>query len=193
MPQNDVLRRYLDAGLAFTAMTQSRAEELVQDLVRLGELRADQAREAVAELVERSVRNSERLLEMVRAEVRSQIASLGLVDQADLDRIEARITALIETATAPAKQAVLKAVPPRNAPTRPDGATSARKASAKKAPAKNASAKKAPAKKAAAKKAPAKKAAAKKASASAKTSAKKAPVAKASKPAVAPEPTVEEG
>jgi polyhydroxyalkanoate synthesis regulator phasin len=41
MPENDVLKRYIDAGLEFAAITQSRAEALVKDLVRVGEVRAD--------------------------------------------------------------------------------------------------------------------------------------------------------
>ena len=36
MAQNDVLKRYIDAGLAFTALTQARAEALVKDLVKVG-------------------------------------------------------------------------------------------------------------------------------------------------------------
>ena len=54
MAQNDLLKRYIDAGVSFTALTQSRAEALVQDLVKAGELQADQAREAVVDLLERS-------------------------------------------------------------------------------------------------------------------------------------------
>jgi polyhydroxyalkanoate synthesis regulator phasin len=135
MAQNDVFKRYLDAGLAFTALTQARAEALVKDLVKAGEVQADQARDAVTDLLERSRKNSEKLLDTVRKEVRSQITNLGLASQADLDRIEQRISSLLGTAAAPAK-----------------------KATAKKAPAKKAPAKKAPAKKTAAKRAPAKKA-----------------------------------
>ena len=97
MAQNDVLKRYIDAGLAFTALTQARAEELVKDLVKTGEVQADQAREAVADLLERSRKNSEKLLETVRTEVRQQITSLGLATQADLDRIEQRIASVIGT------------------------------------------------------------------------------------------------
>ena len=147
MAQNDVLKRYIDAGLAFTALTQARAEALVKDLVKAGEVQADQARDAVSDLLERSRKNSEKLLETVRTEVRQQITSLGLATQADLDRIEQRIASVIGTATAPAKKA------PRPRRRRP------KKAPAKKAPAKKAPAKKAPAKKTAPpKKAPAKKA-----------------------------------
>ena len=71
MAQNDLLKRYIDAGVAFTALTQSRAERLVRELVKAGELQADQAREAVVDLLERSRKNSERLIETVRTEVRS--------------------------------------------------------------------------------------------------------------------------
>jgi polyhydroxyalkanoate synthesis regulator phasin len=144
MAQNDVLKRYLDAGLAFTALTQSRAESLVKDLVKAGEVQADQTREAVADLLERSRRNSEKLLETVRKEVRAQITGLGLASKSDLDKLEARVAGLFGAATKPAKAAAKKARP-------------AAKQAAKKAPAKKAAAKKTAAKKSAAKKAPAKK------------------------------------
>ena len=143
MAQNDVLKRYLDAGLALTALTQARAEALVKEWVKVGEVQADQARDTVQDLLERSRKNSERFLDTVRTEVRQQITSLGLATQADLDRIEERIASVIGVATAPAMKA----------------ATAAKKAPAKKAAAKKAAAKKkAPAKKApATKKSPAKK------------------------------------
>lgn len=140
MAQNDIFKRYLDAGLAFTALTQARAEALVKDLVKAGEVQADQARDAVADLVERSRKNSEKLIETVRTEVRSQITGLGLVSKADLDNFEKRVAGLFGAATKPAKAAAEKAAP-------------AAKAATKKAPA----AKKAAAKRPAAKKAPAKK------------------------------------
>lgn len=109
MAQNDILKRYIDAGLAFTVLTQARAEALVKDLVKAGEVQADQARDAVADLLERSRRNSEKLLDTVRKEVRSQITNLGLASQADLDRIEQRISSVLGTATAPAKRATATA------------------------------------------------------------------------------------
>ena len=154
MAQNDVLKRYLDAGLALTALTQARAEALVKEWVKVGEVQADQARDTVQDLLERSRKNSERFLDTVRTEVRQQITSLGLATQADLDRIEERIASVIGVATAPAMKA----------------ATAAKKAPAKKAAAK----KKAPAKKApATKKSPAKK----------KAPAKRAPAKKSAKKA----------
>jgi polyhydroxyalkanoate synthesis regulator phasin len=146
MAQNDILKRYIDAVADFSELTQRRAEALVKELVKAGEVQGDQAREAVTELLERSRRNSEKLLETVRKEVRSQITSLGLASHADLDRFEARIASLLGTATAPATQAV--------ATTK----RAAKKTTAKKAPAKKAGAKKAGAKKKAVKKKAAKQA-----------------------------------
>ena len=139
MAQNDFLKRYLDAGLAFTALTQARAEALVKDLVKAGEVQADQTREAVADLLERSRKNSEKLLDTVRKEVRAQITGLGVASKADLDKLEARIAGLFGAATKPAKAAAKKAKPAAKAATK--------KAPAKKAAAKKTAAKKAPAKK----------------------------------------------
>ena len=118
MAQNDVLKRYIDHGLAFTALTQSRAESLVKDLVKAGEVQADQARDTVTELIERSRKNSEKLIETIRKEVKSQITNLGLASQADIDRVEHRLSSLFGTvttpvkkATAPAKKAAAKPAP----------------------------------------------------------------------------------
>lgn len=144
MPQSDVLKRYLDAGLAFTALTQARAEALVKDLVKAGEVQADQARDTVTDLLERSRTNSEKLLESVRKEVKAQIAGLGLASKADLDRLEARIAGFFGASTSAVKKAPAKTAAKKKAP--------AKRTAKKKAPAKRAAAKKAPARKAPAKK-----------------------------------------
>jgi len=178
MARNDVLKRYLDAGMELVSLAQSRAdelqgraEELVRDLVKAGEVQADQAREAVAELVDRSRRNSERLLETIRAEVREQVTSLGLASQEDLDRMEDRISSLVSTATANLRELTEKA-PSRGQARR---ATAKRASGAKKTAAKKAGG----AKKAVAKRATgAKKTAARKATGAKKTAAKKAGTAK---------------
>ena len=129
MAQNDVLKRYLDAGIAFTTLNQARAEALVKDLVKAGEVQADQARDTVTDLLERSRKNSEKLLDAVRKEVRNQITSLGLASKSDLDRLEARIASLF--GAAPAKKATAKRAPAKKAPAKKKAAT--KKAGARKA------------------------------------------------------------
>ena len=163
MAENNVLKRYLDAGMAFTAITQVKAEALVKDLVKTGEVQTEQAQAVVADLVERSRKNTEAFIDQVRHDISASAESLGLATIADITRIEKLIEAIRPGS---AKKAPAKA---------PAAAPAAQKAPAKKAPAaKKAAVKKAPAKKApAAKKAAAKKAPAKKATAAKKTVAKK--------------------
>ena len=150
-------------------LTQAKAEALVKELVKAGEVQTEQAQAAVTDLVERSRKNTEAFIDQVRKE----IADLGRVPRPghhrrhhpprEADRRP--ITAPRGTAKKPpAKKAARPRRPPprRPRPRRPRP----RRPPAKKAAAKKAAAKKAPAKKAAAKKAPAKKAAAAKKTAS---------------------------
>jgi polyhydroxyalkanoate synthesis regulator phasin len=145
MAQLDAIRKYLEAGMAFTQTTRARAEEVVSNLVRAGELQSEQTQQQVQELVDRSRENTERLITAVRSEVMDQLSSLGFATKADLAKLERKVDGLRGTrATSATKKATKKA-------------TTAKKAGAKKASTKKASTKKAPAKKAAkaSKKAPA--------------------------------------
>ena len=180
MTNDEGWRRYIEAGMALTQITRARAEELVRELVRNGEMERGRAQERVDELVRRSRERSEALLDMVRDEVQSQLRDLGM---ATVEDVAARVADLIaaaakagRTATgqagraggseekAPARKAAAKRAPAKRAATK--AAAPARKAAAKKAPAKRAATKAAaPARKAAAKKAPAKRTATKKAAA----------------------------
>ena len=141
MAQTDLLKRYLDAGVAFTQMTQSKAEAIVRDLVRAGEVQTGDARQRVEELLDRSRRNTDSLVKLVREEVNGQVAKLGLVPRKDLDAVRRELAELkaqqarsAVKATTPAK----KAAPPAKkaaAPVAKKAAAPAKKATkaAKKA------------------------------------------------------------
>ena len=94
MAQSDALKKYLDAGMAFTHLTRARAEQVVKDLVAAGELQRNQAKTAIDELLERSRKNAETLAEQVRKEVDEQLASLGLARKADVDKLEEELARL---------------------------------------------------------------------------------------------------
>src|SRR3546814_1164306 len=135
MAKNPLIKRYLDAGMAFTQMTQSRAEAIVKDLVKQGEVKSKQAEELIEELIERSRANTEGLLEMVRTEVRDQLVSLGLLDTEDSDAEDSQ-----DTATPPAPTATPVTDEATDAGSPAGNVTS--KSVTKKAPAKKAVAKK---------------------------------------------------
>lgn len=160
MAQTDMLKRYLDAGVAFTQMTQRRAEEIVRDLVKAGEVQTAEAQQRVNELVSQSRENTERLIEMVRNEIRDQIEAMNLATKGDLDGIRRQLDKLVSRAPSAATAPVVAA----RAPAAAKEASKAGKAPApaKAAAKKVAAAGRAPAKKAGSKRSPAKKAAAKK-------------------------------
>src|SRR5947199_7515403 len=91
MAQNDRLKRYVDAGAAFTQITRARAESIVRDLVKAGEVQRDQNQERVDELVERSRKNTDQFMDMVRKEVSKQLSTLGFATKDDLAKLEARL------------------------------------------------------------------------------------------------------
>ena len=93
MAQLDALRKYLEAGMAFTQTTRARAEEIVGNLVRAGELQTEQTQQQVQELVDRSRENTERLVNVVRTEVVGQLGSLGFATKADLAKLERKVDA----------------------------------------------------------------------------------------------------
>lgn len=105
MAQNDLLKRYLDAGVTFTHLTQARAEAIVRDLVRAGEVQTGDARQRVEELLERSRKNSDNLMKLVRDEVNSQVARLGLVPKKELDAVRKELADLRAAKATTAKKA----------------------------------------------------------------------------------------
>ncbi|MGH9118120.1 MAG: phasin family protein [Acidimicrobiales bacterium] len=140
MNSSDQFRQFLDAGMQFTQLTQRRAEAIVKDLVKTGEVRAEQAQATVAEFVDRSRENTEKFFEQVRAEIRQQLKVIGVATKADLAKVESKIGGARKAPTARQAPAAKK--------------TTAKKATAKKTTARKTTARRAPAKKAAAKKAP---------------------------------------
>jgi polyhydroxyalkanoate synthesis regulator phasin len=165
MVENEGLRRYIDAGMALTQITRARADELVRDLIKTGEIERTRAQEWVEDLVRQSRERSEAFVHLVRNEVRAQLDELGVTNLDDLAKRVAEILARSSERARKAGQAATRRAPARR--------RTAKKTAAKRAPAKKTAAKKTAAKRAPAKKAPAKKTAAKKAPAK-KTAAKKA-------------------
>ena len=94
MPGDDLFTRYLEIGASVLGMTRERAESIVRDLVASGEVAKGQATKAADWLVERGRTGSEEIAELVRREIRQQIAALGVATKDDVARLEAQIEAL---------------------------------------------------------------------------------------------------
>jgi polyhydroxyalkanoate synthesis regulator phasin len=101
MAGDDLFKRYLEIGASVLGMSRERAERIVADLVASGEVAKGQATKAADWLVERGKTGSEEIAELVRREIRQQIAALGLATRDDIARLEAQIDEL-RTPAAPA-------------------------------------------------------------------------------------------
>jgi polyhydroxyalkanoate synthesis regulator phasin len=175
MASNERIRKYLEAGAVLQRVTRARAEEIVRELVSAGDIQREQAQEWVDNLVERSRKSSEEILDMVRREVANQLSK---VDAKHLEHLAGRVSDLLKSAAdtgrAAAKDAT-KAAQKETAKAAKAGRDAAKKG---RAAARNVvpkvGKKKSAAKKAAKKAGGAKKAPAKKKAAGAKKAAKKA-------------------
>ncbi|HET7487111.1 MAG TPA: hypothetical protein VFJ85_04225 [Acidimicrobiales bacterium] len=169
MADDDLLRRYVEAGIALTQLTRVRAEAIVRELVKLGDVQREQTQDRVDELLDWGRKSTETLVEVVRKEVGDQLTAMGFATKDEVERLRARFDSWMGKAPAGKRgDAASEAAPaadPAPPPTpKPPGTAEAKKAGgATKAPAAKASAAKAtPATKAAtAAKAPATKGAAK--------------------------------
>ena len=106
MTENDGLRRYVEAATALTQITRSRAEELVRELIKAGELERHRAQDWVEDLVKTSRDRSEALVDTVRGEVRQQLKELGFTNVDDLAKKVADILARSSAGGTPAPRIV---------------------------------------------------------------------------------------
>ena len=120
-------KRYLDVGITFSETTRKRAEEFVRDLVKAGEVRQERAQKVVDDLVDRSRKNTEDLLALVRAELKSQVSTLGIATKDDIKRLEGRINQLSRSPgkAAPRKATAKKSAAKRSAAKKTSGAKKA--------------------------------------------------------------------
>jgi polyhydroxyalkanoate synthesis regulator phasin len=88
------LRRMALFSSGVAELTRNRAEEIVRDFVKAGDVRRKQASSMVKTLMETSRANRRELIRFVRSEIRAQVESLGLATKRDVERLERRVVRL---------------------------------------------------------------------------------------------------
>jgi polyhydroxyalkanoate synthesis regulator phasin len=161
----DELKRVALVTSGVAELTRNRAEQIVRDLVKSGDVRRDKASTTVKELLSFARENRREVLMMLRDEVQSQVEGLGVVTKRDIERLERRIKRLEDRPES--RSSTSDARSSRSGTAK----SSTRKSSAKKSAAKRSTAKKSTAKKTTAKKTTAKKSTARKSTAPASQAA----------------------
>lgn len=96
------VRRYMEAAMgAMGRLTPAKAQELARSLAK-GQ-GSEQVKKTARDLLEWSNKNRERLSDLVRTEVRSQVKTLGLATRDDVDALRKRVRSL-EREGVPAKR-----------------------------------------------------------------------------------------
>ncbi|CAN5521018.1 hypothetical protein BH24ACT26_BH24ACT26_07950 [soil metagenome] len=92
----DDLRRVATFTSGIAEMTRNRAEDLVKDWVRNGDLRREQAQTLVKDVVDWSTSNGKDIAGFVRSEINAQLTTLGVAGKSDIERLERRVERLEE-------------------------------------------------------------------------------------------------
>jgi polyhydroxyalkanoate synthesis regulator phasin len=122
----DEVRRYMEAAVG--KMSPKKAQELAKSLTK-GQGK-EQVTKAAQDLMAWSNKNRERLSELVRTEVRTQLKQLGVASRDEVDALRRRVRDLEKAKKAPAAKRSSAKAPTTKASARP-----APKATAPKTPA----------------------------------------------------------
>jgi len=106
MSSNDRIRKYLEAGTVLGQVTRARAEEIVKELASAGDIQREQTQEWVDNLVERSRKTSEQILDLIRHEVSTQLSK---IDATALETLAGQVSDLLKRSAAAGRNATADA------------------------------------------------------------------------------------
>ena len=109
MERDDLFRRSFEAATTYLGLSRERAEAVVKELVKAGEVSRTQAQRVIEELVDRSRQGTEEARELIRREIAQQLTALGVATKDDISRLEAKLDQLlVKPAPAPARRSTKK-------------------------------------------------------------------------------------
>ncbi len=129
LPKTPDWKHVLEVGMQFAEPRRAQVRQLVNDLVAQGHVARDQAAATVDEIVALGQNRAEELRASIRAEVQRQIRALGLATQSDLAALEKRLARRVATTARTASGTTSPKTSARPAAK----AANAKRASAKKA------------------------------------------------------------
>ena len=91
-----LLENLLEIGLGTLTLTKEKAEQVVEQLVKLKEIPRERGQEVLQQLMEKGREAREEITQLVRREVNEALAKAEIARTADVERLEQRITALEE-------------------------------------------------------------------------------------------------
>lgn len=90
----DLFKKGVLMGLGAITITNEKAEQLVDELIKKGELSKDEPSKAIQDLLKKAEEQEKLLIDKVNAEVNNAIVKLGVPTKKDLERLEKKIDEL---------------------------------------------------------------------------------------------------
>lgn len=90
----DMLKKGLALGLGFAVVSKEQIEKVVDELVKKGELSANESKELMNELVQKGDDQQNEIQVKLKEQVQKILAELNLPTKADIERLENRIAQL---------------------------------------------------------------------------------------------------
>jgi polyhydroxyalkanoate synthesis regulator phasin len=90
----ETLRKLFDIGLGLIAVTKETTQQMVNELVKKGEMSREEGERFVADLTKKGEKLRGDLTETVQLAVQNQLEKLNLAKRDDIARLERRVAAL---------------------------------------------------------------------------------------------------
>ena len=93
----ETLRKILLFGLGAAAVSADKMREVIDDLVKRGEITAEEGRKMFEEMMARSEEERRKMNERVRTQIRDMLKEIGVADRAQIATLESTIAAHEQT------------------------------------------------------------------------------------------------
>ena len=90
----DILHKILYAGIGLAALSEQKAQEIVADLEKRGEVSAEEGKKLAQELVEKARQQAQEIRRFVSQEVEKVSSKVKIVSRDDFDALERRVADL---------------------------------------------------------------------------------------------------
>ena len=87
----DIIKKAMLLGLGVLSLTKEKAEELVDDLIKRGEVAREERFKMVDKLLKEAEKQEEELVRKISETVQKVITDIGLPTKKDLDEISKRL------------------------------------------------------------------------------------------------------
>jgi polyhydroxyalkanoate synthesis regulator phasin len=112
------LREFMEGALG--KLSPAKAQDLAKSIMQGQGKGKDQVQKVAHDLMDWSNKNRQRLTDVVRGEVSSQLSSLGVATQSDLDALKRRVRELERGQTAAKKRTTAKRSTAKRTPATPE-------------------------------------------------------------------------